>query len=275
MKNSYNNKLGSLDYSFMLITYAFIRRYWMQMIVAGMLYWMYNENIMQIGISQDNNEVISAVEVDVESFADQSLVELGSFDVEEVPQAKPENVSHLNGGRRERRITSRETTSPAAKSSRNRVVVFSGSVRERQLAYIRAYSSLARDQMRKHGIPASITLAQGLLESNIGSSRLAKENNNHFGIKCFSTSCSKGHCSNFSDDSHKDFFRKFSSVAESFHAHSELLKKPRYRSLYKLRKDDYEGWARGLRRAGYATDRSYDAKLIHLRENLKLYVYDS
>lgn len=275
MKNSYNNKLGSLDYSFMLITYAFIRRYWMQMIVAGMLYWMYNENIMQIGISQDNNEVISAVEVDVESFADQSLVELGSFDEEEVPQAKPENVSHLNGGRRERRITSRETSTPAVKSSRNRVVVFSGSVRERQLAYIRTYSSLARDQMRKHGIPASITLAQGLLESNIGSSRLAKENNNHFGIKCFSTSCSKGHCSNFSDDSHKDFFRKFSSVAESFHAHSELLKKPRYRSLYKLRKDDYEGWARGLRRAGYATDRSYDAKLIHLIETLKLYEYDS
>lgn len=275
MKNSYNNKLGSLDYSFMLITYAFIRRYWMQMIVAGMLYWMYNENIMQIGISQDNNQVISAVEVDVESFADQSLVELGSFDVEEVPQAKPENVSHLNGGRRERRITSRETSTPAVKSSRNRVVVFSGSVRERQLAYIRTYSSLARDQMRKHGIPASITLAQGLLESNIGSSRLAKENNNHFGIKCFSTSCSKGHCSNFSDDSHKDFFRKFSSVAESFHAHSELLKKPRYRSLYKLRKDDYEGWARGLRRAGYATDRSYDAKLIHLIETLKLYEYDS
>lgn len=259
----------------MLITYAFIRRYWMQMIVAGMLYWMYNENIMQIGISQDNNQVISAVEVDVESFADQSLVELGSFDVEEVPQAKPENVSHLNGGRRERRITSRETSTPAVKSSRNRVVVFSGSVRERQLAYIRTYSSLARDQMRKHGIPASITLAQGLLESNIGSSRLAKENNNHFGIKCFSTSCSKGHCSNFSDDSHKDFFRKFSSVAESFHAHSELLKKPRYRSLYKLRKDDYEGWARGLRRAGYATDRSYDAKLIHLIETLKLYEYDS
>ena len=172
-------------------------------------------------------------------------------------------------------VSMREPSTPAAKSARNRVVVFSGSVRERQLAYIRTYSSLARDQMRKHGIPASITLAQGLLESNIGSSRLAKENNNHFGIKCFSTSCSKGHCSNFSDDSHKDFFRKFSSVAESFHAHSALLKKPRYRSLYKLRKDDYEGWARGLRRAGYATDRSYDAKLIHLIETLKLYEYDS
>ena len=275
MKNSYNDKLGSLDYSVLLIIYAFIRRYWMQMIVAGLLYWMYNENIMQIGISQESNEVVGAVEVDVESFADQSLVELGSFDVEEVPQAKPENVSHLNGGRRERRVTTRKLSSPAVKPARNRVVVFSGSVRERQLAYIRTYSSLARDQMRKHGIPASITLAQGLLESNIGSSRLAKENNNHFGIKCFSTSCSKGHCSNFSDDSHKDFFRKFSSVAESFHAHSELLKKPRYRSLYKLRKDDYEGWARGLRRAGYATDRSYDAKLIHLIETLKLYEYDS
>ena len=275
MKNSYNNKLSSLDYSILLIFCAFIRRYWMQITVAGLLYWMYNENIMQIGITHETDEVISAVEVDVESFADQSLVELGSFDVEEVPQAKPENVSHLNGGRRERMVSMREPSTPAAKSARNRVVVFSGSVRERQLAYIRTYSSLARDQMRKHGIPASITLAQGLLESNIGSSRLAKENNNHFGIKCFSTSCSKGHCSNFSDDSHKDFFRKFSSVAESFHAHSALLKKPRYRSLYKLRKDDYEGWARGLRRAGYATDRSYDAKLIHLIENLKLYEYDS
>jgi flagellum-specific peptidoglycan hydrolase FlgJ len=143
------------------------------------------------------------------------------------------------------------------------------------MAYISAYAPLAREQMRKHGIPASITLAQGLLESNIGSSRLAKENNNHFGIKCFSNSCKKGHCTNFSDDSHKDFFRKFSSVAESFQAHSALLKKPRYRSLYSLSRNDYKGWARGLRRAGYATDRSYDAKLIHLIESLELYKYDA
>jgi hypothetical protein len=75
----------------------------MQIIVIGILYWMYNENIMQIGISQETIESGSYVEVDAESFADQSLVELGSFDVEEVPQAKPENVSHLDGGRREKR----------------------------------------------------------------------------------------------------------------------------------------------------------------------------
>jgi flagellum-specific peptidoglycan hydrolase FlgJ len=275
MKNSYQDKLGSLDYSILLLIYTLIKKYWMQIMVVGILYWMYNENIMQIGISQETIESGSFVEVDAESFADQSLVELGSFDVEEVPQAKPENVSHLDGGRRERKTRVTHKPATTARTTRNRAVVFSGSVRERQLAYIRTYAALARDQMRKHGIPASITLAQGLLESNIGNSRLAKENNNHFGIKCFSTSCSKGHCSNFSDDSHKDFFRKFASVAESFHAHSALLKKPRYRSLYKLSPDDYKGWARGLRRAGYATDRSYDAKLIHLIESLELYKYDS
>ena len=80
---------------------------------------------------------------------------------------------------------------------------------EKQLEYVKRFAQVAKTEMDKFGIPASITLAQGLLESNVGESRLSTNNNNHFGVKCFSRSCGKGHCSNFTDDSHKDFFRKY------------------------------------------------------------------
>lgn len=146
--------------------------------------------------------------------------------------------------------------------------------RRRQLAYVAEYADLAEEEMRRFRIPASITLAQALLESDIGRSRLARENRNHFGIKCFSRTCEAGHCSNFSDDSHKDFFRIFGSAKESFRAHSQLLRKPRYERLFQLDKHDYEGWARGLSRAGYATDPRYSEKLIKLIEELDLDQYD-
>jgi flagellum-specific peptidoglycan hydrolase FlgJ len=139
---------------------------------------------------------------------------------------------------------------------------------------VRRYAALAKAEMHKYGIPASITLAQGLLESNVGSSKLAVENNNHFGIKCFSRTCRKGHCSNFTDDSHKDFFRIFGNVSDSYRSHSQLLRQPRYRALFKLKRSDYRGWARGLKKAGYATDDHYDEKLINLIEALKLFEYD-
>ncbi|MEL6969697.1 MAG: glucosaminidase domain-containing protein [Bacteroidota bacterium] len=146
--------------------------------------------------------------------------------------------------------------------------------RRKQLAYVREFHDLAEQEMERHGIPVSITLAQGLLESNIGQSRLALENNNHFGIKCFSKSCKKGHCTNFNDDHHKDFFRKFISVEESYEAHSKVLEKDRYRALFRLKSNDYKGWARGLRKAGYATDPRYADKLIRIIEDLELYQYD-
>lgn len=146
--------------------------------------------------------------------------------------------------------------------------------RRKQEKYIRSYAAIARREMKAHGIPASITLAQGLLESNAGESRLALRNNNHFGIKCFSRSCKKGHCSNFTDDHHKDFFRKYSNPEESFKSHSNLLKGKRYRKLFKLNPGDYQGWAHGLKSAGYATDRYYAEKLINLIEELDLNRFD-
>ncbi len=147
--------------------------------------------------------------------------------------------------------------------------------RKQQDQYVARFARVAKAEMEKYGIPASITLAQGLLESNAGKSRLAANNNNHFGIKCFSKKCKKGHCSNFSDDSHKDFFRKYETAWESYRAHSLLLQKERYQSLYRLDKRDYKAWAQGLRKAGYATDKRYAKKLIHIIEDLRLYEYDA
>lgn len=143
------------------------------------------------------------------------------------------------------------------------------------MKYVDRYAKIAKTEMSKYGIPASITLAQGLLESNIGKSTLATQNKNHFGIKCFSRKCAKGHCSNFADDSHKDFFRIFANSWESYRAHSLLLKNnKRYSRLFKLRRTDYKGWAKGLKKAGYATDKTYANKLIKLIEDLGLAKYD-
>jgi len=146
--------------------------------------------------------------------------------------------------------------------------------RMKRIAYVKKYASVAMQEMKAYGIPASITLAQGLLESNAGESALAEKNRNHFGIKCFSRRCHRGHCSNFYDDHHKDFFRIYDSVGESYRAHSKFLLKPRYRQLFKLKRNDYKGWARGLKKAGYATDPKYADKLIALIEDLELYRFD-
>jgi flagellum-specific peptidoglycan hydrolase FlgJ len=139
--------------------------------------------------------------------------------------------------------------------------------------YIKRFKDVAISEMIKYGVPASITLAQGLVESRAGNSRLAVQNNNHFGIKCFSKKCAKGHCTNHFDDNHKDFFRKYDSTWESFRAHSTLLENSRYKKL-KSYKKDYKKWAKGLKEAGYATDKKYDKKIIKTIEKYKLYQYD-
>lgn len=142
--------------------------------------------------------------------------------------------------------------------------------------YIERFAPLAIAEQQKFGIPASITLAQGLLESNAGESRLARKTNNHFGIKCFSSKCKKGHCQNFSDDSHKDFFVSYRNVWSSYRARSQFLKNSgRYAKLFKLSPTDYRGWARGLQKSGYATDKRYGDKLIAVIQNLGLEQYDS
>lgn len=140
-------------------------------------------------------------------------------------------------------------------------------------AYIKRFSKVAISEMQKYGVPASISLAQGLIESRAGTSKLAVSNNNHFGIKCFSRRCKKGHCSNFTDDTHKDFFRKFAAPWDSWRHHSVMLSKGRYKPLHKYGRD-YRKWAIGLKRLGYATDPKYDITLIGIIENYELWKYD-
>src|SRR5690606_8696019 len=140
--------------------------------------------------------------------------------------------------------------------------------------YIDQYKEIAKDNMRNHGIPASITLAQGILESGSGNGRLAKEANNHFGIKCHTNW--KGDTIKHDDDAAQECFRKYRHASESFKDHSLFLtSRSRYNDLFKLKKDDYEGWAKGLRKAGYATDPKYPDKLISLIERYELHQYDS
>ncbi|MCP3930548.1 MAG: glucosaminidase domain-containing protein [Bacteroidetes bacterium] len=139
--------------------------------------------------------------------------------------------------------------------------------------YVSNFANIALAEKKKYGIPVSITLAQGLLESNVGESRLATESKNHFGIKCRSK-CKGCTCRNYADDDVYDMFRVFETDWESYREHSILLSSSRYKHLLKLKTSDYEGWAKGLKKAGYATDKRYAEKLIQIIEELKLYKYD-
>lgn len=140
--------------------------------------------------------------------------------------------------------------------------------------YVAHFAHIARTEQVKFGIPASITLAQGLLESDAGQTRLAREFRNHFGIKCFAAVCGEQHCAPHQDDHPTDFFRTFGTNWESFRAHSLFLQKPRYATCFDLHLSDYRGWAYALQRAGYATDKRYAVKLIQLIEELQLWQYD-
>ena len=141
-------------------------------------------------------------------------------------------------------------------------------------AYIDKFAPIAQDEMRQYQIPASITLAQGILESGVGFGRLAVEGNNHFGIKCHRGW--NGGKVFHDDDAKGECFRTYDDPAESYRDHSVFLSgRQRYAFLFKLNKKDYIAWAKGLKKAGYATDPKYPKKIISIIERYKLYKYDS
>ena len=140
--------------------------------------------------------------------------------------------------------------------------------------YVQTYYPLAVEQMKKYGIPASITLAQGLLESGAGKSELARKSNNHFGIKADKSW--NGRSMSSMDNGRMCKFRKYDKVGESYEDHSKfLVGRQRYAALFKLKPTDYEGWAKGLKQAGYAEDSKYPQKLISLIERYNLQRFDS
>ena len=139
--------------------------------------------------------------------------------------------------------------------------------------YVKYYSGIAMDEMIQFGIPASITLAQGILESGAGKGRLAVQANNHFGIKCHDWNGKKIY---HDDDEEQECFRKYDNPEYSYRDHSLFLSnRGRYSFLFDLKKDDYKQWAKGLKKAGYATDPKYPQKLIDLIQRYQLYKYDN
>jgi LysM repeat protein len=138
--------------------------------------------------------------------------------------------------------------------------------------YIRKYRGLAIQQMNAYGIPASITLAQGLYESGAGNSELARVANNHFGVKAGASWSGKVYYKD--DDNRNDAFRVYDSAEESYADHSAFLKKKNYAALFNLDITDYKGWARGLKKAGYATNPHYPEILINIIEKYNLQQYD-
>jgi len=139
--------------------------------------------------------------------------------------------------------------------------------------YINLYSGAAMQSMETYGIPASIKLAQGILESGSGNGTLCRTANNHFGIKCKEEWT--GETVSHTDDAPDECFRKYHSAMESYNDHSEFLaNRVYYKNLFTLDKSDYSAWAKGLKKAGYATDPRYPQKLISIIERYKLYEYD-
>lgn len=152
------------------------------------------------------------------------------------------------------------------------ISAFAQSLSKTYVQYIDTYYQLAIIQQNEYGIPASITLAQGLLESGAGQSEFVRKSNNHFGIKCHDWTGDKVY---HDDDQKGECFRKYEKVLDSYEDHSLFLKnRSRYAFLFDLSPTDYEAWAHGLKKAGYATDPTYAFKLISLIENYELHKYD-
>lgn len=165
--------------------------------------------------------------------------------------------------------TSRQAVSTSRQDRPTTTVVSTGNA---ELDYINTYKDIAISEMMRTGVPASITLAQGMVESNYGRSELARKGNNHFGIKCHNWN---GPTIYHDDDRKNDCFRKYRSPEESFRDHSDFLKNgSRYSFLFSLPPTDYEAWARGLKKAGYATNPDYANMIIRKIKEENLTVYD-
>ena len=140
-------------------------------------------------------------------------------------------------------------------------------------AYVKKYATISVSEMQRTGIPASITLAQGIIESDYGRSRLAREANNHFGIKCHRDWT--GRTIYHDDDRRNECFRSYKRAEDSYLDHSDFLTNgSRYDFLFDLKSDDYKSWAKGLKKAGYATNPKYAGMLIDMIEENELYLYD-
>jgi flagellum-specific peptidoglycan hydrolase FlgJ len=176
-------------------------------------------------------------------------------------------------------VAAQKKTLPASENDSNATVVLEATTRvkvttQMVLAYIEKYKEVAKDNMIRTKIPASVTLGQAILESGAGTGPLSVQANNHFGIKCHKEWT--GPSISYTDDEENECFRKYQDPSESFRDHSYFLtSRPRYVPLFQLGEDDYVAWAKGLKNAGYATDPKYPDKLIGLIEKYQLNKFDA
>ncbi len=184
--------------------------------------------------------------------------------------SKPTEIKKLESKPIESKTPDNNTSSLEVLEATTRVKVTT----EMVLNYIEKYKAVAKENMIKSGIPASITLGQAILESGAGTGPLSVQANNHFGIKCHKEWT--GPSIRYDDDEEDECFRKYDDPGQSFRDHSFFLtSRPRYVSLFDLNKDDYKSWAYGLKAAGYATDTKYPDKLIALIERYQLNQFDA
>jgi flagellum-specific peptidoglycan hydrolase FlgJ len=183
---------------------------------------------------------------------------------------------HVRTTKQKSKRTTTTPKAPVVSQEEDKVTITTTSTRstDKVANYVEDFKDVAIQEMKLYKIPASITLAQGILESGSGGGRLAVEANNHFGIKCH-TGWIGGRIYH-DDDEAQECFRTYNDASYSYRDHSLFLKdRSRYAGLFELEKDDYKGWANGLREAGYATDKRYPEKLISLIERYELYQYDN
>jgi len=266
-----------------------LQRYWFQSLLLFLaVYVMFKRDIsIQIGLSSagfDMIESVSSATMNVASEMESAIAMPTSFHIAE---SLPEKQVNVAAPAKKTPPKDYKNGVPIGNTMSNLTPILSPSYAKRkgidpaivevklELAknYVRRFAPVAIREMKQYNIPASITLAQGLLESNVGESRLSMESNNHFGIKCRSK-CRGCTCRNYSDDDIFDMFRVFDSAWESYREHSKLLAGARYKHLTKHGKD-YRNWAHGLKKAGYATDPRYAEKIIQIIEFLDLHEYDS
>ncbi len=274
-----------------ILTKQWISQHWFKIILPGMVIFLLQQKNLNLQFNLSNQQATTITETTAETANGESswfsklkpshlashlaggLTEkISSTTVKDLEEKSPHQMGHSdNLSNTYSNMTYRESA-PKAVPTYTKAQL---KKLKKQRAYVDRFVNVAQVEMKKYGIPASIKLAQGLIETNAGESRLSTKNNNHFGMKCFSKKCKKGHCSNFTDDSHKDFFRTYKSAWVSYRSHSKMLSgNKRYKHLFKLAPVDYKGWAKGLYKAGYATDKRYAEKLISIIEELNLQQYD-
>ena len=194
-------------------------------------------------------------------------------------RTKPHSTVVVKIANEKNNAVSNSSVSKASESNSSKTEILEATTRvkvttEMVLAYIAQFKEIAKNNMKQFGIPSSICLGQGILESGAGTGPLSSLANNHFGIKCHQDWT--GPSVKYDDDSAQECFRKYTQASESYNDHALFLKGRRwYEPLFKLEKDDYKGWAKGLKTAGYATDPKYPEKLIAIIERYHLDQYDA